>query len=333
MRRAAKIGLGCLFAPLGLLVLGLVFVGSMKVVGVPETRITDEREAQPLPEEVRTALTNRFLETGGDQIAMEPAVRVFLDLDFGHFRVESGPADEGITVDAEYDEGTFELLRDYGIEEGVPTFNLVFRSKVHWLRRLVNTGGISDEDMDVNEIIIYLPEGVPLDLRVKLARSESELDLSDLALTNLVTEMSMGSYEVDMRTDNPVPLARARFDVGMGETTLTGLSHLRAGQIDVEGGMGEITADFGVSLLTDTIFNARLRMGEMALRIPDDAMFDPRSECRVVLGEYNDSSVTGRRIDDPELAKRFLLNGSVLMGEFGVDEFRARAFGDRGDQR
>lgn len=333
MHRAAKIGLGCLFAPLGLFVLGLVFVGSMKVAGVPETRITDERQSQALPEQARTTLTQLMTDHPDDSIGLQPAVRVILDLDTGVFRVEPGPADEGITVDAEYDEGTFELLREYGVEEGVPTFRLTFRSKVSWLRRLANTGSFSDEDLEMNEVTVFLPEGVPLDLRVKIQRSESELDLSGLALTDLVTKFSMGDYEVVARTDNPVPLRQASFDVGMGETRLTGLSHLRAGRIEFKGGMGEISVDFGTSLLTDTVVDARMRMGELSLRIPDDALLDPQSNCRVVMGEYDDAALTGRRVQDPELAKRLLLNGSVLMGVLAVDEFRSRPFGDLDHQR
>ncbi len=333
MHRAAKIGLGCLFAPLGLFVLGLVFVGSMKVAGVPETRITDERESQALPEDARTTLTQRMTDFPDDSIGLEPAVRVILDLDMCMFRIEPGPADEGITVDAEYDEGSFELLREYGVEADVPTFRLTFRSKVSWLRRLANTGSISDEDLEMNEITVFLPEGVPLDLRVKIQRSESELDLSGLALTDLVTKFSMGDFEVVARSDNPVPLRRATFDVGMGETRLTGLSHLRAGTIQLKGGMGEISVDFGTSLLTDTVVDARMRMGEMSLRIPDDALLDPQSNCSAVLGEYENSSLTGRRVDDPELAKRLLLNGSVLMGALIVEEFRSRPFGALDDQR
>lgn len=215
----------------------------------------------------------------------------------------------------------------------MPTFRLSFRSKIHWLRRLVNTGSFSDGDLAVNEITIFLPEGIPLDLRMKLQRSESEIDVSGLALTHLVTQLGMGSYELSSRIDNPVVLQQASFDLGMGEVRLVGMSHLRARNIEVKGGMGEIHVDFGTSLLTDTELHARMRMGEMRLSIPDDAILDPDSDFRAVLGELDESRLRGRPAGDPELAKRLRVSGSVLMGQFEISEFSARGLGDAGDQR
>jgi hypothetical protein len=328
MHRAAKIGLGCLFAPLGLLVLGLILVGSMKMMGVPESRIAETREVQPLPETAITVIDPDAEEGSAPTSGVEPALRVFLDLDMGYFRIEPGSAEAGITVDADYDEGTFELHREYGVERGVPTFRLTFRSKVHWLRRLVNQGSITDDDISSNEVTVALPAGIPLDLRLKIQRSESEIDLSGLALTNLVTQLGMGSYEIRSRTANPILLDRASFDVGMGEVTIGGLALLRARTIDVKGGMGEIEVDLGGSLLIDTEIVARMRMGEMRVLIPDDALLDPATSCRAVMGEYDDSGIRGARVVDPELAKRLLVSASVLMGELSLDEFRAQPLDD-----
>ena len=102
------------FDELGLAVLALVLVGSMRAMGVPESRIADLSETQSIPEQARTALVPRTGELGdvGGISGVQPALRVFLDLDMGHFRIETGPADQGIVVDASFDEGTYDLQRN-----------------------------------------------------------------------------------------------------------------------------------------------------------------------------------------------------------------------------
>jgi hypothetical protein len=122
-------------------------------------------------------------------------------------------------------------------------------------------------------------------------------------------------------------MRQALFDLGMGEASLRGLSHLRASRITVKGGMGEIEVDMGASLTMDTELHARLRMGEMRLELPDDALLDVDSDFGATLGEVDDRGVRNRRIEDPEKAHHLRVTGSILMGALVVDEFRARGSG------
>ena len=333
MHRAAKITLGCLFAPVGLLVILLLVFGLFRAIGAPEPEMADQHVTQALPEQTRTVLRPRTLDPGLEDVGTPPAVHVDLGFDIGVFRVESGLQEEGIVVDAIYDEANYRLEKEYGLDDGLPTYRLRFGPKVHWLRLVLQDGQIDDQDMEQNEITVRLPAGVPIDLRVEMERGEGEVDLSGLALTNLVTKFGMGAYEVEMRDPNPVAMAEALFDVGMGEAQLDGLAHLRAGRLAIKGGMGEIRADLGSSLTRDTVLDCRMRMGELNLRVPDDALLDPESDVRATLGEVDDRGVRGRRIEDPELAHRLLLKARVALGEITVDDFRARSVDGRLDRR
>lgn len=332
MRRPAKFALGCLFAPIGIGVLGLLAFGLLRATGVPAPDVGQDRIEQPLPDVPRTVLQR----DPGTDAAREPAevpdgLRVDLDLVEGYFRVEPFDGDD-IEVQAQYDRATYRLEKKYGLDGDVPVFELRFASKVHWLRRIAQDGGIDDSDFGNNEITVLLPRGVPIDLRVSMSRAEGDLVLDGLTLTNLVTELDMGEYSVETDEPNPVVMRRASFDVGMGESTLRGLSYLRAREIIVNGGMGEIRVDMGASLDVDTILTSRMRMGEMRLQLPDDALFDAGSDFSAMLGEVDDGGLRGRRLDDPETARRLLVKGSVLMGALVVDEFRAHGFGG-GDLR
>ncbi|HKK71493.1 MAG TPA: hypothetical protein VKA86_09770 [Candidatus Krumholzibacteria bacterium] len=328
MRRAAKITLGILFAPVGLVVLGLLAFGALRAAGVPDPDVGAERLEQPLPETTRTTLESRTEDRAPIETPeTDDAIRVELDLVEGMFRVE--PHDgEDIEVDARYDRASYALERDYGLDGEVPVFRLLFRSKVHWLRRIAQDGGIDDGDFGANEITVYLPRGVPIDLRAKISRSETEFVLDGLTLTNLVTDMGMGQYTVECGEPNPVVMRNAVFDVGMGEATLRGLSNLRPRRIEVKGGMGEIEVDMGTSLRIDTELHASMRMGELRLELPDDALLDIDSEFGATLGEVDDRGVRNRRIEDPERAHHFRVTGSVFMGALVVDQFRARGAHD-----
>ena len=328
MRRAAKITLGILFAPIGLAVLGLVAFGALRAVGVPDPEVGTEQLEQPLPESAPTTLRPRSEDSSAlDEVPeVDGAIRVELDLVEGMFRVEPHDGDD-IEVDARYDRATYALEREYGLDGETPVFRLRFRSKVHWLRRIAQDGAVDSGDLGNNEVTVYLPRGVPIDLRAKMSRAEGELVLDGLVLTNLVTDLGMGEYSVESDEPNPAVMRNAVFDLGMGEASLRGLSHLRASRITVKGGMGEIEVDMGASLTMDTELHASMRMGEMRLELPDDALLDVDSDFGATLGEVDDRGVRDRRIEDPERAHHLRVTGSILMGALVVDEFRARGSG------
>lgn len=326
MRRAAKVALGCLFAPVGLLVVGLIAFSTLRAAGVPDPDVGQDRIEQPLTDVPKTVLAPVPVDAvDPEPIGVSDGLRVELDMVEGMFRVEAFDGEE-IEVDAHYDRATYRLDRSYGLKENTPVFRLEFASKLHWLRRLAADGSIDDDDFGDNEVTVYLPRSVPIDLHVKISRAEGEMVLDGLTLTNLVTELSMGQYSVESGAANPVVMRRAVFDLGMGETNLRGLSYLRAREIEIAGGMGEIRVDMGTSLGVDTVLKSRMRMGEMVIALPDDALYDRDSDFTAVLGEVDDAGIRSRRLEDPELARRLTVTGSVLMGELRVGEFRARGF-------
>ena len=134
----------------------------------------------------------------------------------------------------------------------------------------------------------------------------------------------MGEYTIERSTPNPVTMEFAKMSMSMGEGTMRGLSNLRARSLRIEGGMGEARIDFGTSLLVDTELIARMKMGEMLIEIPDDALYDPQSRVKATMGEVVNGMDRGQRISDPELAKRINLDASVLMGAIQLDPFRVR---------
>jgi hypothetical protein len=331
MNRVAKIGLGCLLLPVGTTVLGLIFFLSMKAAGVPEPSVTEKEFAQEIGtplviEESRAgSTTERIDDTAAlSRIAAQTAVIVDIDVEECEFFLESGPAADGVRVEAHYDEATYELAQSYDLDGDVPVFRLKFRSKISFWRRIAQDGSFTDSDFAMNQITVFLPEETPIALRGRIAKGAGELVLDSLVLTDLVTHCTMGSYSIEMSTPNPVVMESASLSMTMGEGTIRGLSNLRARSVRVEGGMGEARIDFGNALLIDTELIARMKMGEMRIEIPDDALYDPKSRVKATMGEVINGMDGGQRISDPELAKRITLDASVLMGEIQLDPFRVR---------
>ncbi len=335
MHRAGKFALGCLLAPIGLGVLALVLFGLFRAAGVPEAHMGNERLEQSLPRAEHqgeaSALQTRSNDSGRPRTDLEKAlpldvsapVRVVLRLEEGSFEIRGDETVDGIEVDADYDQATYELTQDWSVVDGLPTYSLRFRSKISWLRRMARKGGFTDDDLTKNRLEIRLPQGTPMQLELDITRSETEVDLSGLALTGLVTKTRMGEYLIETRELNPVILQSWVADVGMGEVELRGIARLRARRIDLTGGMGEVRVDFGESLHEDADVRVRMRMGEMRVMVPDDVLWDAGSRAKASLGEVHDLTRRDSAVIDPETAHRLHLDARITMGELTLEEFRA----------
>ena len=311
MNRVAKIGLGCLLLPVGLTVLSVLFFLTMKAAGVPDPAPKEQEFAQEIGTRLEGLAPGTTMQRADDASALSAsaaaaAVIVDIDVEECAFYLESGP-----------------IAHPVAAPQGlvVPVIKDITNKN---LRQIAEEGNFSDADIAMNEITVFLPEETPIVLRAKMAKGEGEMLLDDLVLTEFVTEGRMGEYSFSMDTPNPVTMESSSITLAMGEGTFRGLSNLRARELEVQGSMGEIRLDFGNSLLVDTAVLARMKMGEMSIEVPDDALYDPESRVKATMGEVNNGMKRGQRVADPELARRISLDAAVLMGELRLEPFRVR---------
>jgi hypothetical protein len=283
--------------------------------GVPAT-VLETRAASPTPAG----------EPGASLLlsAAKP-VRVLLEMEEGMFEILPGPPEQGIQVKADYDESTYELTQEYDVDkDGTPVYHLRFCSKIAFLRRLMKNGHFSDEDMAANRIRVQLPRDTPMELVMALDRSQTEIDLSGVALRQAVCKLRMGEYRLDVNEPNPVAMETFLVDSSMGQVRMGGLSRLRAHRLITQGMMGEMRMDLGGALRNETLLEARMRMGQLRMNLPENAHWDfAHGGVRASMGNVT-GTTQNPGTPDPE-GPKLHIDAGVLMGELQLGSYPADA--------
>lgn len=336
MNRAGKIALGCLLFPVFLLLLMLVFALSARMAGVPESEPVSTELAQGLEVErvePRAERPETRLETRGSQERGIPAfhgefVRVRLELEEAEVEIVPGPADKGIQVAADYDEAVYDLRQEYGMDDdGHATYLLQLRPRIHWLRRLLAGGEKEMEETD-NFVRVRLPVDTPMELSMKLSKASAEIDLTDIAVVAWTGRLNMGEYSLEVDTQNPIDMSTLNLECKMGEFELHGLARLAPREMVLVGNMGEMRVDLGGPLVRDTALVVRMTMGELSLRLPDNAMWD--GDATAWLGEVT-GDTENPELSDPE-GPKLHYKARVSFGELDIDSYAAsRGLGTRRD--
>jgi hypothetical protein len=335
MHKAAKVALGCLLAPVGLLVLSVIFFAGLHMAGVPDTDQTSTALEQALPAETQLFRSDPgadpSLGMAEGELSKDQIVIVDLDLSEGAFTIVPGPASEGIRVDADYDQGSYKLEQKYDSDGDRPRYRLRFGSTISFWRRIADDGGITDEELEKNQITVQLPRDTPMDLFLKLGIAQADIELDGLALNQLITDFKMGEYNISMKELNPIAMQRAELCGRMGEMSFEGVSYMRAATVLSSCAMGEALLDLGGPLTRDTEIIAKMRMDEMRLNLPAEARWDSESRFSAQWGEINGAR---EGIESAaEGAPLLSLDAAVFMGEITVDRYRVRDTGLRKPRR
>lgn len=116
---------------------------------------------------------------------------------------------------------------------------------------------------------VELARGLPMDLDLEFGAVKADLDLGGLALREL--ELSTGASEsrIDISEPNPVPMTRARFEVGAADFTLQRLGNLGAERIDVEAGVGHVSLSLDGTWRANARLSVQMGLGALEIRVPE----------------------------------------------------------------
>ena len=126
--------------------------------------------------------------------------------------------------------------------------------------------GTSDEY--VNEWVIDLGYGVPVDLGLDIGAGNADLDLSGLSISDL--SMTTGSADVSLvfNTPNPEPLGVLRLTSGTGKFVASGLGNANFDRISILGGTGTINLDFNGDFRRSAVADIKAGAGKIDVRVP-----------------------------------------------------------------
>jgi hypothetical protein len=123
-------------------------------------------------------------------------------------------------------------------------------------------------DMDEAELDLQLGRRVPTRLELSLGAVRADLDLGGIPLRAL--ELSTGASDTSIRVSSPNPesLGSATFKVGAAAFAAQDLGNLRAREIRVEAGVGEVKLGFGGLSTPETTVRASVGLGALELTVP-----------------------------------------------------------------
>ncbi len=215
----------------------------------------------------------------------EPA-RLRLDCPFGRLNIEPGAGESIVSGKIVYN-----------VEELKPAYSRQGRTVRirQGFRVLIPTAEIT------NEWAFLLGTARPYSLGVSSGAAEADLTLGGLPLLGVTVESGAGDLKLDFDAPNPARMAEARFRAGAGRTQLRGLLNANAEYIKIEGGVGQIIAEFtGDGLIGGGRAKVSAGVGELVIVVDEDAPI--RVTASMGLGEVRADTDLVRRAGGYETA-------------------------------
>ena len=194
------------------------------------------------------------------QLHGETRLRAALDYRAGGLRITPGRANELYRMDASYDDSRYSPTSTYDAARGVVTLGL----------QPAGEGGlrvVSTRQLRQDATVAFAPT-VDLALDLTLGAVQADIELGGLSLSAL--RMEAGASQAVVRFSEP-NLSRCRgaeITAGAAELTLLGLGNSRCDHVELEGGMGKVTLDFGGAWTSSTTAKIKMAVGELTLRLP-----------------------------------------------------------------
>ncbi len=117
---------------------------------------------------------------------------------------------------------------------------------------------------------LWLPGGIPIDLRLDFGAGESDMDLSGIPIRKL--EFNTGASRSEVRIDeaNRERMESASFNVGAADLTVRGMGNLRAERVTVKAGAGSVTLGLEGDWPRDARVSVEMGLGALEVRVPAD---------------------------------------------------------------
>jgi hypothetical protein len=187
------------------------------------------------------------------RFADEELLRVHVSYGAGRLSISPGADNALFNATLRYDARVFTPLNQYHAGE---------------LRIGVQNARIRGRNMSAGRLELTLGTKVPLDLDLEFGAGEADVELGGLRVRQAVIQTGASETSVRVSKSNPESCSLAKFEIGAAKFYAEGLGNLNCADIDVDGGVGEVTLDFTGSWRNDTNLEIDMGLGSLTLRVP-----------------------------------------------------------------
>lgn len=194
------------------------------------------------------------------QLHGETRLRADLEYRSGGLRIAPGRSTELYRMDASYDEDRYFPSSSYDAARGAVTLGL----------RPAGEGGlrvVSRRQLRQSANVAFAPS-VDLHLDLTLGAVQADVELGGLSLSELGLQAGASQAVIRFSEPNQSRCRAAEITAGAAELTLLGLGNSRCDRLELEGGMGKVTLDFGGGWTSSMRAEVRMAVGEVSFRLP-----------------------------------------------------------------
>lgn len=193
--------------------------------------------------------------------------RLVLDLTGAEFTVEPASAGEPLSVEASFDEKSFELTERTETPEGQPwRYELRFRRQ----RGMLITGLTQLFGGTKPKVKVHIPPDVPLELELSLDQGALQAELGGLWLTEADLSVDKGAMIVEIDSPLREPMRRLAMNGSMSAVISAGLGNASPARLDIDCSMGGLVLDMRGNWRQDSEITVRVRQSGGEIQLPED---------------------------------------------------------------
>lgn len=199
--------------------------------------------------------------------------RLILDLGQGGFILEPAAPGEGLSARATYDTAVHELTQSFTVaRDSTWTARITFRQTMPGLQALFRQ--LMGNKVE-SKVTVMVPPEVPIELVARMEQGGAEVELGGLWLRTADLDFRQGGLSLAVSEPLRAPLERLRLHSRMGGMEAEHLGNASPKVLEVTCGMGGGDIDLTGAWQNDCDGMFSVRMGGVALTVPDDLDVQP----------------------------------------------------------
>jgi hypothetical protein len=214
--------------------------------------------ASPLAAQSWRTLTSARQRHGETQLTVDVSYAA------GEFRLHAAPPGTLYQMDLRYDEDRFTPVREYDAAAA---------------RLSLGVRGVRDDNIDFGRkrngptpsLDLGLSPDIPLTLNLDLGAVRSQVDFGGLALRSVRYRTGASESTLRFSRPNAEPCSTLRLEAGAAAFQAWSLGNANCRVISFDGGVGDVTLDFGGAWRGSIRAELRVALGSLTLMLPRDA--------------------------------------------------------------